>query len=124
MHSAGAAERAGGDASFSISSRRLEHGIVIELVGEIDLGTASIVEDEVRRAEESEDLIVLDLSAVSFMDSTGVRMVLAADHRLRERGGALHLTHLPPQVEKLFKLVGITDHLTIDGGPPERGENT
>ncbi len=119
MHSAGAAERAGGNASFGISSHRFEHGIVIKPTGEVDLGTASIVEDELRRAEESEDLIVLDLGGISFMDSTGVRMVVAADRRLRERGGALRLTNLPRQVEKLFRLVGIADHLTIDGGPPE-----
>ena len=110
------------DGAFRISTRRLEHGIALYLVGDVDIATASIVEDELRRAEESEDLIVLDLEDVAFMDSTGLRMVISADHRLRERGGALQISHVPPQVEKLFRLVGILDHLDIDDrldGRPE-----
>jgi anti-anti-sigma factor len=103
------------DGSFSISSHRLEHGIVIELFGDVDLATAPIAEEELRRAESSEELIVLDLQSVSFMDSTGIRMVIGADQRLRERGGTLRIVRVPHQVHKLFELVGITDRLTIDG---------
>jgi len=110
------------EGAFSISSRRLEHGIVIELTGDVDLATAEVAEEELRRAESSEDLIVLDLHGVSFMDSTGIRMVIAADQRIRERGGTLRVVRVPPQVHKLFKLVGIAGHLTIDdsfeGEPP------
>jgi anti-anti-sigma factor len=87
---------------------------VIELTGDVDLATAAIAEEELRRAESSEELIVLDLQAVSFMDSTGIRMVIAADQRLRNRGGTLRIVRVPHQVHKLFELVGITEHLTID----------
>jgi anti-sigma B factor antagonist len=103
----------GVEGSFSISSRRLEHGIVIELTGDVDLATAEILEEELRRAESSEDLIVLDLQGVSFMDSTGIRMVIGADQRIRDRAGTLRVVRVPPQVHKLFELVGIIDRLTI-----------
>lgn len=102
------------DSAFSISSRRLDHGIALDLSGEIDLATAPIVEDELRRAEQAEDLIVLNLEAVEFIDSTGIRTVIAAHQRLRGRGASLRIVNVPEQVQKLFKLVGIFDHLEID----------
>ena len=114
MHSA-EAPSAKADGSFSISSRRLEDGILVALAGDVDLATAPVVDDELRRAEESESLILLDLGAVSFMDSTGLRTVISADQRLRERGGSLRILHVPSQVTRLFDLVGISQHLTIDG---------
>jgi anti-sigma B factor antagonist len=106
---------------FSITSRRLEHGIALDLSGDVDLATAPIVEEELRRAAESEDRVVLNLQDVGFMDSTGIRVVISADQRLREQGASLRLVHVPAQVHRLFELVGVIDHLEIDdsldGGP-------
>ena len=113
MHSGGAPSP-NGDGLFSITSSRLERGILVALCGDVDIATAAIVEDELRRAEQSEDLVVLDLSQVSFMDSTGLRMVISADQRLRERGAALRILNVPPQVAKLFELVGVAGHLAIE----------
>lgn len=104
------------DGPFTITTRRLDEGIVFALTGEVDLATAPIVEAELRRAEHSEDLVVLDLGEVSFMDSTGIRMVIAADQRLRERRARLRIVHVPRQVRRLFKLVGIEGRLEIDDG--------
>jgi anti-anti-sigma factor len=101
------------DGAFSISSRRLEGGILVALSGDVDLASASVLDAELRRAEESEDLVVLDLGDVTFMDSSGLRMVIWADQRLRKRGACLRLVHLPPQVSRLFELVGVSDHLRI-----------
>lgn len=113
-----------GQGGFSISSHRLEHGITLALTGEVDLASAQIVEDELRRAEESENLIVLDLKQVSFMDSTGLRTVIAADKRLRERGASLRIVHIPRQVHRLFDLVGISRHLDIAESPENGSSDT
>ena len=110
---------AGADSSFSISSRRLDRGILVALHGDVDLATASIVEDELRRAEHSEKRVVIDLREVSFMDSTGIRTLISADRRLRERGGSLQIIRVPAHVHRLFELVGITDHLTIGEEIPD-----
>lgn len=113
-----------GEGGFSISSHRLEHGITLVLTGEVDLASAPIVEDEMLRAEESEELIVLDLKHVSFMDSTGVRTVIAADKRLRERGATLRIVHVPSHVRRLFDMVGISAHLEIVDSPPNASNGT
>jgi anti-anti-sigma factor len=121
----GEAEIGKADGSFTISSQRLEQGIVVAPAGDVDLATAPIVEDELRRAEESEEVIVLDLAQVSFMDSTGLRMVITADQRARDRGGTLRIVHVPAPVRRLFDLVGIAERLEIvdvlDGRPDVAG---
>lgn len=103
--------------SFSISSRRLEDGILVALSGDVDLATATVVDEELRRAEQSESVIVLDLGEVSFMDSTGLRMVISADQRLRNRGGSLRIVRVPSQINRLFDLVGMRGYLAIDDRP-------
>lgn len=124
------------EGAFTVSCRRLEEaektalsaagyageGVVVALAGELDLATAQVAEEELSRAEASQELIVLDLSGVSFIDSTGLRLMIAADRRARERGGAFVIVHPAPQVRRLLDLSGIAHHLelvqSLDGGPP------
>lgn len=104
---------------IEISSCLLRQGIVIGVRGEVDLATAPAVEQELFRAEESHDLVALDLSKTSFMDSTGVHMIVAANRRLRERGGRLLVVHGPPQIRQLLKLTRVADHLELVQDPAE-----
>jgi anti-anti-sigma factor len=118
------------DRRFAISCRRLDdvaalhslghadsgQGVLLALSGEVDLATAPVVEDELRRAEASQDLIVLDLRDVSFMDSTGIRTLVAADRRNRERGAALVVVQGSRQVRRLFELSGLAQHLEVLDG--------
>ena len=100
-------------AKFEIVSRPLQDGIVLGISGEIDLTAAQAVDEELLRAEASHDLVALDLSNTSFMDSTGLQMIITADRRLRARGGRLLLVDGLPQVRRLFELTGVADHLEL-----------
>ena len=106
---------------IEIVSRRLQDGIVIEVRGEVDLATAPTVEHELLRAEQSHDLVALDLSGTSFMDSTGLHMIIAADRRLRERGGRLVVVPGPPQIRRLLNLTGVGDRLELIDDAAELG---
>jgi len=98
---------------IGIVTRRMEHGIVLVVSGEIDLVTAPTVERELLRAEESHDLVVIDLSKTSFLDSTGLHAIMEANLRLRDRGGRLYIVQAPPQISRLFELTGLSDHLDV-----------
>jgi anti-anti-sigma factor len=85
---------------------------VIALAGELDLATADEVEQEIVRVEATDaDSIVVDLSDLRFMDSTGVRILLSADARSRADGSRLALLRGPAAVQRVFELSGISDLL-------------
>jgi anti-anti-sigma factor len=98
---------------IEIVSRRLRDGIVLRISGEIDLAAAQTVDEELLRAETSHDLVALDLSNTSFVDSTGLQMIITADRRLRARGGRLLIVEGQPQVRRLFELTGVAKHLEV-----------
>ncbi|MBV8217588.1 MAG: STAS domain-containing protein [Solirubrobacterales bacterium] len=104
---------------IAIVSRRLERGIVLVVSGEIDLATAPAVERELMHAEKYHDLIAIDLSKVSFLDSTGLHAIMDSNLRLRERGGRLLIVEGPPQISRLFELTGLSDHLDLVGNDTE-----
>jgi anti-anti-sigma factor len=85
---------------------------VIAPYGELDLATTADVQRELDRAERSDATeIVLDLSGLTFIDSTGIRLVLHADQRSRADGNRLKLLPGRDQVHGVFRLCGLTERL-------------
>ena len=87
--------------------------MVIEVRGEVDLATAPTVERELLRVEESHELVALDLSQTSFMDSTGLQMMIGADRRMRERGGRFVVIQGPEPIQRLLSLTQVGDYLEL-----------
>jgi anti-anti-sigma factor len=84
----------------------------VSLFGELDLATAEDVELELRRAEATDAAsIVLDLSGLTFIDSTGVRLVLSAHARSRADASRLALLQGPAAVQRVFEICGVRDQL-------------
>lgn len=84
---------------------------VIALFGELDLASASGVEEELVRVEATDvRSIVLDLSGLEFMDSTGVRLILGADARSRD-AARLSLLRGPTSVQRVLQISGIEEML-------------
>ncbi len=98
------------------------------LRGELDLSTVPKVEEALRRIEESRPpVIVLDLSGLSFLDSTGLRLVVSADQRAREGQRRLAVVRGSENVQRVFSITRLDDHLDMvddvsavdSGGTPE-----
>jgi anti-sigma B factor antagonist len=89
-------------------------------VGEIDLATAGRVRRKIDECvANSCEPVVLDLRGVSFMDSSGVHLVLDADAAARAASWELLVIEGPWQVQRVFELTGLRDRLTfVDGQPP------
>ncbi|MEA2218584.1 MAG: anti-sigma factor antagonist [Solirubrobacteraceae bacterium] len=84
----------------------------IRLEGELDLATAEDIERELLRVEGTDALsIMLDLSALEFIDSTGVRLLIQAEARSRADSRRLALLRGPRAVQRVFELTGILDRL-------------
>ncbi len=84
----------------------------IVLTGELDLSGTQDVTRELRLAEMSDARrIVLDLSGVTFIDSSGVRMIVEAHERSRADGDRLALTLAPGPVQRIFDMTDLSDRL-------------
>lgn len=84
--------------------------LTLRLVGELDHAAAQTVMPGIEDAVEEylPRRCVLDLSGVSFMDSSGIAVILRADRLLRQTGGALALSGVPGQVRRVLDVAGLT----------------
>jgi anti-anti-sigma factor len=96
-----------------------ENGAVrIALSGELDISTAPRVEEELERVEpDGPAVLVLDLRAVSFMDSTGLRLIVSADGRAREQGRRLAVVRGPETVQRIFRVTRLEERLDMVDDP-------
>jgi anti-sigma B factor antagonist len=93
-----------------ISLRSARDGVVHTLVlsGELDLVTAADVDEELARIEASDaQSIVVDLSELTFIDSTGVSLIVAADARSHADADRLSLRRGPSAVQRVFEIAGV-----------------
>lgn len=89
-------------------------GVHVELTGELDLATAPKLDDELGRVEEgAPGVIVLDLRPLSFMDSSGLRALLAADSRARDAGRRLVLVRGDERVQRVLRITRLDERLEI-----------
>jgi anti-anti-sigma factor len=92
--------------------RRADH-VIVRPVGELDLGAVDAVERALRPLEREFSELVVDLRAVEFLDSAGLRAILASDARSRQDGFKLRIVNGGSQVQKVLSLTGMDKHLTL-----------
>ena len=86
----------------------------VAMRGELDLSTVNKVQDELRRVEStSPALMVLDMSKLTFLDSTGLRCLVTADERAREAGRRVVLVRGPDPVQRVFSITRLEERLEM-----------
>jgi anti-sigma B factor antagonist len=88
--------------------------VVLRLLGELDLASAPLLQGAIESVEtDAAPLLVLDLDDLEFIDSTGLRIILAAHERAQERGQMLALTRGSQQVQRLMSITRVGEHLRV-----------
>lgn len=84
--------------------------LTLRLVGELDHAAAQTVMPGIEDAVEEylPRRCVVDLTGVSFMDSSGIAVILKTDRLLRQTGGVLALSGVPGQVRRVLDVAGLT----------------
>jgi anti-sigma B factor antagonist len=86
----------------------------VALVGELDLSTVAKVQEELRRIEASSPAtVVVDLSKLTFLDSTGLRCIVTADERAREEGRRMVVVRGPDAVQRVFAITRLEERLEM-----------
>ena len=82
---------------------------LLQASGRLDASTVSILEHALMRALQiATKAVILDLSEVTYISSSGLRVLLTSRRRLRDRGGDLILCALSQNVRDVFDMVGFT----------------
>jgi anti-anti-sigma factor len=90
----------------------------LALEGELDIASAGQVERELERIErDAPATVVLDLRRLAFMDSTGLRIVVAADARAREQSRRFVVVRGSEAVQRIFRMTRLDERLDMVDDP-------
>jgi anti-sigma B factor antagonist len=101
-------------AEFRIESSQDGDVTYVTLGGEFDLAAIERFDSVLSPIEAAApDTLVIDLSALDFMDSSGLRALVMADQRARTEGRRLAIIPGPPSVRRVFEITQLTDRLDL-----------
>ncbi|HWX46378.1 MAG TPA: STAS domain-containing protein [Solirubrobacteraceae bacterium] len=104
--------------SLRISSAVEDGAVSLALEGELDLAGARQMEESLAAVErEDPSRLIVDLRRLEFIDSTGLRLLLQADARAKERGYEMVLRPGEPAVQRVFEVTGALEILCFEGSP-------
>lgn len=97
---------------LEVSSERHDGEFTVSLEGELDLASMTRIEEHLISIDVREpSKIVVDLSGLTFIDSSGLRVLLLADARARQHGYELVLLPGQESVQRVFEMTGAHDLL-------------
>jgi anti-sigma B factor antagonist len=93
---------------LAISVENIPSGRMLIVRGEVDLATATQLQEAVLRHLSAERSLWLDLAGVTFMDSSGLHVLIASQRRAAPLGSPLVIARASPAVERLLQVTGTT----------------
>jgi anti-sigma B factor antagonist len=96
-------------------SRKVIDGVdVLGVTGRIDAATSKDVEAALNSLiDQNKTKIIVDLAAVEYISSVGLRVLLASLKKLRQKDGSLMLASLQPFVRDVFQVAGFNKLFSI-----------
>ena len=99
---------------LSVSVRRESGSAVVEVGGELDLASASQLEQALKLAlVDAPRVVVVDVGNLYFVDMTGLRVLLDAQQQAARQHGELILTRVRDPTRRVLELARVTDRFTI-----------
>lgn len=95
------------------------------LQGEIDHHSAAALREEIdsHLTGGQVSLLILDFGGVTFMDSSGIGLVMGRYRQMEYQGGSLQLINTPPQIYKVMRIAGLHKLATIERQKPNEKED-
>jgi anti-sigma B factor antagonist len=94
---------------FQVDWRRIADQIIVRPKGELDAYSAPIFRRALcdRRGGPTNITVVVDLSQLTFMDASGIGVLIGARREIVARGGEIIVHSPPPSIARLFHIMGI-----------------
>lgn len=102
---------------MEVRTNRNDRDLTISFRGELDHHAARETVTAIERALDAvlPARLMLDFGGVTFMDSSGIAVVMRAHKRMTALGGSVELNNVPKQARKVFDAAGISGRVSIKG---------
>lgn len=87
--------------------------LTLTLTGRLDTTTAPLLEAELKRSIEGVTSLVLDFSALEYLSSAGLRVLLAAQ-KVMNKQGRMVIRNVNETIAEIFEITGFSDILTVE----------
>ncbi len=99
---------------LGISTDARPERYTIAVTGEVDISNASALRDAIDMAlEQPTEAVVLDLDGVSYIDSTGIGVLVGAAHHAVDHDKAFSVVNAQPGVMRVVQLLGVDSEISI-----------
>lgn len=94
---------------MELNAMRNGQTLIVTLKGELDHHSAENIRNEIDALLIDPEIrkLVLDMKNVTFMDSSGLGVILGRYRMLSSRGGSVYVSNVAPNVDRIFKMSGI-----------------
>ncbi len=100
---------------FDVVVRVLDGHALLAVKGDVDAYTGpNLIECLTAAVDESDGDVTLDMSGVSFIDSSGIAILVATAKQLRQRGNELVVDSPPRMVAKVMEMTGVTKLVRLE----------
>jgi anti-sigma B factor antagonist len=101
--------------NITVDVKEKDSSVEVKVSGEIDAYTAPQLREKLFPISEKEGVeIVVDLSDVSYMDSTGLGVFVGVFKKVRSNNGKFQLIGLSDRLKRLFEITGLADIIDIN----------
>jgi anti-sigma B factor antagonist len=97
---------------FLVEAQTEARGTVVTVSGELDVASSQVLERELAKLDEA-PLVVVDLRGLTFIDSTGLGVLVRAHQVAQEQGRRFGLVRGNGQVSRLLSLTGLDEELLV-----------
>lgn len=99
---------------LAIDKTTADGELIIHVDGELDVYTSPQLQDALMQAaEQGHRQVVVDLSGVGFIDSSGLGVLVGSKKRMAAQAGRLRLVITDPNLVKIFRITGFADMFEI-----------
>ncbi len=98
---------------MTIEIKKNEQQTIIEVAGRLDTITAPTLDKTINEDVADAKNLVLDLKALEYISSAGLRVLLSAQKKM-QKIGSMTVKNVCPEVMDVFEMTGFADILTIE----------
>lgn len=99
---------------MEIKVRDSDGVVILDIQGEIDLYNAPEIKKSIKdQTDANKKNIIINLEKVSYIDSSGIGVLISSLSQLRKIGGGLKITNVFASVKKVFELTKLTSFFDI-----------